>query len=193
MIAIGEAYLQRLIRGGQYDIAGRSASLRSHAAPIPRCTRISRPASPGSRCRQPPAIVGRDVDGKTIRLEDLKGKVVLVDFWATWCPPCVAMFPELQTLQASTGKDGFVILGVNLDARREDVGDVAKASPVVRQFLLNTHSWPNILVGTAAAGDPASAFGVEEIPANFLIDRAGKIIHLELTGPELEKAIRGAL
>ncbi|MDB5349376.1 MAG: resA 5 [Planctomycetota bacterium] len=196
VIPIGEAYLQRLIRGGRYDIAKKVCELalarrsepniRSHfAARMARINMLDKPA---------PQIVGKDVDGKTIRLSDFKGKVVLVDFWATWCPPCVAMIPELQALQTRYGKDGFVILGVNLDARREDVGSIAKATPVVRQFLLDSRaSWPSLLVGPASDADPAALFGVDEIPASFLIDRTGKVVHIELSGSELDKAIKAAL
>lgn len=195
-IAIGEAYIERLLRGGRYDIARKVCELavarrsdpvfNAHfKARLARISMLSKPAPP---------IAGKDVDGKPVRLADLAGKVVLVDFWATWCPPCVAAIPDLQSLQTRYGKEGFTVLGVNLDARREDVGDVARAAPVVRQFLLNSRiSWPNLLIGPPAPGDPASLYGVEEIPANFLIDRKGNIIHIELSGPELDRAIKKAL
>ncbi len=195
-IALGEAYIERLARGGRYDMARKvcemvvarrpEPEIREHfAARLARLNMIGQPA---------PAIVGRDIDGKPVSLAELKGKVVLVDFWATWCPPCIAAIPDLKAVQTKYGKDGFVILGVNLDARRDGVGDPVKAAADVRQFLLNVGvSWPNMMVGTPSKDDPDTLYGVEEIPANFLIDRSGKIVHIEVSGPLLEKTVMEAV
>ena len=195
VIALGEAYLQRLIRAGRYDIARKLCKgiVQKHPDPavkehftgrLGRLDMIDQPAPP---------IEGRDVDGKTIRLADLKGKVVLVDFWATWCPPCLAAIPELKELRSKYRDRGLVILGVNLDAQRKDVGSVEKAAPVVRRFLLAAHiPWPNVLVGTGK-NDPTQAYDVDEIPARFLVDKEGKIVDVEQTGEELDKAVARAL
>ena len=196
VIALGEAYLQRLMRGGRYDIAKKAAEMVIARRPEPDVrvhfqSRLSRLEMIG---KPAPEIVGRDIDGKEIKLSDLKGKVVLVDFWATWCPPCVSAMPELKALQTKYGKDGFVILGINLDAHRDDVDGIAKAAPVVREFLLHARaSWPNILVGEPQKGDPADVYAVDEIPASFLISRDGSIVQLELNGPELAKAVSDLL
>jgi thiol-disulfide isomerase/thioredoxin len=193
--ALGEAYLQRLIRAGRYDNARQicktiiekhpDRGVKEHfTARLGRLDMLGKAAPP---------IEGQDVDGKTVRLADLKGKVVLVDFWATWCPPCLAAVPELKEVASKYRDKGFVILGVNLDAQRKDVGSVEKASPVVRRFLLAAHiAWPNVLVGDAA-NDPTKAYDVDEIPARFLVDREGKIVDVEQTGEELDKAIARAL
>ncbi len=196
VIAVGEAYLQRLLRGGRYEIAAQAAQMVIDRRPEPEIrdhftSRLNRLKRIGKTA---PEIEGKDVEGKTIRLSDMKGKVVLVDFWATWCPPCLEAFPELKALHAKYQKDGFEILGVNLDAHRDDVDGLEKATPVVRQFLLNYRaSWPSVLVGEPQKGDPADAYGVDEIPAGFLIDREGKIIHLEMSGADLSAAIEKAL
>ena len=195
-IALGEAYLQRLLRGNRPDVARKACEMilarradpevRDHfTARLARIAMIGRPAPP---------IVGRDVDGKPATLAELRGKVVLVDFWATWCPPCVAAFPRMNALQARYGTDGFVILGVNLDARREGAGEVSRVTPAVRQFLLNSRaSWPNVLIGASRPEDPASTYAVEEIPANFLIGRDGTVLRVETAGPDLEKAVAEAI
>jgi thiol-disulfide isomerase/thioredoxin len=140
-----------------------------------------------------PEIEGKDVDGKPVRLAYFKGKVVLVDFWATWCPPCVASFPTLRQLAREYKDRSFAILGVNLDdlARSESGQPGAGAEPAhvdIRPFLVSQRvGWTN-LVGPG--GDAAAkAFGVEEIPASFLIDRDGKIVQVELRDQALARTL----
>ena len=115
-------------------------------------------------------------------LAELAGKVVLIDFWATWCPPCVASIPAFDAIARKYHDKGFVILGVNVDAMHEDVQEARKALPVVRRFLVGHRvTWTNLLNGEGA-GDFASAYGVEQIPANFLVGRDGKIVAVEQDG-----------
>ena len=84
---------------------------------------------------------------------------------------------------------GFVILGVNVDAMHEDVKEARTALPVVRRFLVKHRvTWTNLLNGQGA-GDFASAYGVEQIPANFLVGRDGKIVAVEQDGEALEQAV----
>ena len=88
---------------------------------------------------------------------------------------------------------GFVILGVNVDAMHEDVQEAKKVLPLVRRFLVRHRvTWTNLLNGQGA-GDFASAYGVEQIPANFLIGRDGKIVAVEQDGESLEQAVIRAL
>jgi peroxiredoxin len=199
LFAVGEAYLQRLIQGGRYDIARKVCQLaianRSDPAikthfekRLARLNMIGKPA---------PEIEGKDVDGKSVRLGDLRGKVVLVDFWATWCPPCAASFPTLRQLAREHKDRGFAILGVNLDdlARSESGLPGPGAEPTksdIRSFLVSHRAgWTNLVgLGADAA---AKAFGVEEIPASFLIDREGKIIHVELREQVLARTLAQAL
>ena len=136
-----------------------------------------------------PAIVATDVDGKPVSLAELKGRIVLVDFWATWCPPCVASIPALSELARKYHDRGFVILGVNVDAMHEDVQEMKKALPTVRRFLVRHRvTWTDLLNGQGTA-DVAAAYGVEEIPANFLIGRDGKVVAVEQSGDALERAV----
>src|SRR5688572_3718320 len=67
-----------------------------------------------------PAFMGPDLGGRQVELSSLRGKVVLLDFWATWCPPCVASMPHLQKLQDELGGRGLVVLGVNQEPGREE-------------------------------------------------------------------------
>jgi thiol-disulfide isomerase/thioredoxin len=194
-LAVGEAYLRRLIRDGRYDIArrlcalaceaGAPAEVRDHFADrMARLALIGKPAPP---------IAAVDIDGKPVSLADFAGKVVLVDFWATWCPPCVASIPALDAMARKYQNKGFVILGVNVDAMHENVQEASKTLPVVRRFLVRHRvTWTNLLNGQGAS-DFASAYGVEQIPANFLVGRDGKIVAVEQDGEALEQAVIRAL
>ncbi len=118
---------------------------------------------------------------------------MLIDFWATWCPPCVAAIPALDALAQKYHDRGFVILGVNVDAMHEDAGDDKMTLQLVRRFLLKHRvAWPHLLNGRGA-GNFAAAYGVEHIPANFLVGRDGKVVALEQSGEMLEQAVALAL
>ncbi len=197
--AVGEAYLQRLVRGGRYDIARQVCSLlceSGHPDSVIKTFfdhRLARFQMVGK-----PAIMfeGTDVDGKPVRLADYKGKVVLIDFWASWAPPCVAAFPQLRELYHAYRDQGFVIVGVNLDSLGQDLTgkkpDSKEVLSLLRWFLLNHRAaWPNILGDTAEAA--AKAYGVAEVPATFLVSRDGTIAHVELNGEPLSRAIETCL
>ena len=106
----------------------------------------------------------KDLEGKDVSFADFKGKVVVVDFWATWCPPCRAEIPGYIEMQKKYGKDGFVIVGISMDEKGPE-----HVKKFVEQQGIN---YPVVM------GDDGieSAFGgVEAIPTTFLIDRAGNI------------------
>ncbi len=197
--AVGEAYLHRLIRGGRYDIAREVCRLvidGDHPNPVVRSYFTERLARFEMIGKPAPAIEGTDVDGKTIRLADVKGKVVFVDFWASWCPPNVASFPHIHDLFMTHRGRGFTVIGINLDTLAQDPSG-KKADPkdvlsTVRWFLLQHRAaWPN-MVGEGAEAT-AKTYGVNEVPAGFLIGRDGVIQQVDLRGRALTRAVEQAL
>src|SRR5271167_2136714 len=125
------------------------------------------------------------LDGKTLRLSDLRGKAVLLNFWATWCGPCKIEMPWFVDFQNQYGSQGLQIVGVAMDdASKEDIGKFAKDLGV---------NYP-ILIGKESVGDQYG--GVPALPETFLIGRDGKIIDkiIGLKGKaDIEESIRKAL
>jgi peroxiredoxin len=127
----------------------------------------------------------RDIDGKDIALSDYKGKVILLDFWATWCAPCRKEIPGFVDLYRRYKQKGFVVLGVSVDESAADVKKFAKKLKV---------NYPILLGG--ARDDLQEAFGPPGFPTAFIIGRDGTIRsqHTGLTPlEELERTIKQLL
>lgn len=123
-------------------------------------------SAPRATANQPsPAWELKGVDGKTVKSSDFAGKVVILDFWATWCGPCRMEIPGFIELQKQYADKGLVVIGISLD---QDGASAVK--PFIEKMGIN---YPIVL------GDEAvvSAFGgIEGIPTTFIIDRAGNIV-----------------
>ncbi len=105
----------------------------------------------------------RDLNGQTVSLSSLRGKVVLLDFWATWCAPCRQDIPDLIALQTRYADEGLVVIGMSLDTLPEEV---------VRDFVRKAGIiYPVVL----ASSELAQAYAVEALPTKVLIDRSGRI------------------
>jgi peroxiredoxin len=132
-----------------------------------------------------PAWSLKDTKGKTISLSDFKGKVVIVDFWATWCPPCRAEIPNFIALQDKYGKQGLVIVGISVDQG---------GAPVVANFAEKNKVNYTLVLADDKVADQYGA--TEGIPTTFVIDRKGNIVakHLgETDSDTFEKEIKSAL
>jgi peroxiredoxin len=111
-----------------------------------------------------PSFTLKSIEGRTVRLSDYRGKVVLVNFWATWCPPCRAEIPDLVKLQREYGKDGLQIIGVTyLPEQRAHVRKFTRGLRVNYPIVLGTP-------GTKAGFSPD-----ETLPLTVIIDREGTI------------------
>ncbi len=126
-----------------------------------------------------PAFTAEDIQGQAIRLGAYRGKYVLLDFWATWCGPCVAEVPRLQAAYQAYHQAGLEIIGVSLDESKAAVVDFIKARKIPWRQIHNA-SGPNDLV---------EALGVTSIPATYLIDPEGTIIRLDLRGKALDETL----
>jgi len=118
--------------------------------------------------RAAPAFVVETLEGRDKALGDLRGKVVLVDFWATWCKPCLKAMPRLQKFHDALAAEGFEVLGVSID---EDEDRGKKIKRIVDKLDI---SYP---VSLDAKQTPAwHQFKVKAIPAMYLLDREGQIV-----------------
>jgi thiol-disulfide isomerase/thioredoxin len=167
-LAAGEFATARAIYQALQNRFPESQTVRDKVArELSRLDRIGKPA---------PGTEAQDLAGKPVRLDSFKGKYVLVDFWATWCAPCISELPRLQEAYRKHHGAGFEIVAVSLDETRSAVVDFVK----VRKL-------PWIQVHNATAGaDLVEAFGVSSIPASYLIDPEGNIVRLDLRGAALD-------
>jgi len=127
----------------------------------------------------PPDFTATDIAGSEVRLSALKGKVVLLDFWATWCPPCRVEVPNLVDINKRFGDRNFVLISVSLDR------DLEAARKFVRDKEMD---WVHI-IDREAGRALAEKYQVEFIPSTFVIDSRGKIAASHLRGSNLRVKI----
>jgi thiol-disulfide isomerase/thioredoxin len=126
-----------------------------------------------------------DLNGQPLSVAALKGKVVLVDFWATWCGPCRAELPNVIETYKKHHGEGFEIIGVSLDSDRAKLDEFLKQTDGM--------TWPEYFDGLGWGNKLAGKYGVESIPFAVLIGPDGKIIGKSLRGEKLEAAVSAAL
>jgi len=131
-----------------------------------------------------PEFTMNDTTGKPISLSSLKGKVVLVDFWASWCGPCRAENPNVVAAYKRFSSKGFTVFGVSLDTDKDKW---------LQAIAKDGLTWPHVsdLIGWDNAA--AKQYGVMSIPASYLLDKEGKIIASNLRGEELVKKLEELL
>lgn len=138
--------------------------------------------APGDRAPEIAATAG----GAPVRIGALRGQVVLVDFWASWCGPCKQSFPWLNAMHAKYGAQGLRIVGVNLDTKREDADRFLAQVPAKFQLAFDPR------------GDTPAAWQVKAMPSSVLVGADGRVLHVhagfrEEDAAALEARITAAL
>ena len=126
----------------------------------------------------------KDLAGKPLSIANYKGKIVLLDFWATWCGPCVHELPNVIKTYEKHHDKGFEIIGISLDNDEQKLKSFLKEKNMTWQQYFDGKGWGNKL---------GAKYGVQSIPATYLLDREGKIIGQNLRAEALETAVTAAL
>lgn len=133
---------------------------------------------------QVPEAVGKDVDGKEIKLSDYRGKVVMIVFWATWCKGCMQEIPHERELMKSHADKPFTILGINVDESRSVCRDAIKKEGI---------TWPNIYDGMPGSGGIATKWHVNSFPMVLMLDHKGVIRYKGLPPFQVDGAVNELL
>ncbi len=131
-----------------------------------------------------PSFEESDVSGAALSVEGHKGRVTLIDFWATWCGPCRDELPHVLAAYRQYHDDGFDIIGVSLDTDRNALATFTQAQNM---------SWPQYFDGQGWNNKLAKQYNVRSIPMSYLLDRHGTIIGAGLRGEALGDAVKKAL
>lgn len=119
-------------------------------------------------------------DGTEFRLSEHQGKVILIDFWATWCPPCREEMPNLKKIYAAQKEKGFEIMGISLDSSEEALKEYVKKEEI---------PWLISFSGEAWLDANAKMYNVNSIPSVWLVDKKGVLRYFDIHGEDIEKAV----
>lgn len=128
-----------------------------------------------------PGISLPGINDSIIHLSSFKGKVVLIDFWASWCAPCRAANPYMLELYKKYKTSGFEVFAVSLDKEKQSWLKATKKDKLTYTGVIDTAGWNSKV---------AERFFVDQLPTNFLLDKSGKIVAINLEGQELFNMVK---
>lgn len=134
---------------------------------LPMASAIAKDAASPTVGSLPPALLGKDRAGNEVDLDALRGKVVIVTFWASWCPPCRKELPVLGHFQRVVGRDALEVVAINYKEPRRAFTDL------VRQNRDIDLTWVH-----DARGSVSDLYGVQSLPHMFMLDREGRVAHV---------------
>ncbi len=134
--------------------------------------------------QQAPEISLPNVKDSTVNLSSFRGKVVLIDFWASWCPPCRQSIPGVVKLYNKYKSQGFEVVAVSIDSKKSSWVKAMKYFKMPYVSLLDDRGW-----GAKSIAD----YGIEGIPATFLLDKKGNVVAVDAEGMQLENAVKKLL
>ena len=129
-----------------------------------------------------PELEFEDLKGNTVNISKLKGKVVLIGFWATWCGPCLGETPHLLSVYEEFKDKGLEIIGISLDSDRQKLENYLETNQI---------TWPNYFDGKSWSNEISTRFGVHGIPTILLIDREGIVRNTRIRGNDIREAVAG--
>jgi len=113
-----------------------------------------------------PDFTLRNLNGGSVQLSKLRGHIVVLDFWGSWCPPCVAQVPSMRRLTEKYKRDGVIVLNIN----------VLDEPAVVRKFIADHGQFGSEVLLTASDETVVKAFGIEQFPSALIVDRRGRVV-----------------
>jgi thiol-disulfide isomerase/thioredoxin len=145
--------------------------------------------------RAPLELTFTATDGREVDLAKLRGKVVLIDFWATWCVPCIKEMPNVRAAYKKYHDRGFEVVGISFDkAPGPTPRAMEKTAAQVNEFAMkNDMPWPHHYDGKYWDNEFGRRFAIHEIPAVFLIGKDGRLITTEAHGEKLDREVKRAL
>ena len=179
MQAVGRLVAALVLVAG---LAGPTAAYHEKNEPSDGTVKSFKPVNPP---RLLPDFTFHDGDGRPVRLSDLRGRVVLVNLWATWCAPCIRELPALDRLQGKLGGDSFMVLALSLDQ-----GGAMAVVPFFERLKIE-----NLGVYVDPIRAAQAAFPTDVLPASFMVDRQGRATsflrsYADWDAPEAEEMIR---
>lgn len=122
------------------------------------------------------------VDGREVDLAKLRGKVVLIDCWATWCMPCIKELPNVKAALAKWGDKGFTVIGMSFDKPKD-------REKLIKLIAKENLTWPNWITDEPGPNSFGKKYNIRSIPATFLLGKDGLLVTTETRGPKLEAAL----